>query len=65
MARCICPECGREIRYVVAAASLGNNGIILVDHEEREIITEKGRKVRGYQEHKCRLENGSNRNRPD
>jgi hypothetical protein len=55
MARCICPGCGQEIRYVIAAPSLhaGNNGLIAVEIEERELITEKGRLVRGFQRHIC------------
>jgi hypothetical protein len=32
---------------------MGNNGIIPVDLEERELITEKGRVVRGFKRHKC------------
>jgi hypothetical protein len=48
-----CPKCGNEIRYITAAPSIGNNGIIPVDPRERELITETGRKVRGYRLHIC------------
>lgn len=48
-----CPKCGQEIRYITAAPSAGNNGIIPVDPREQELITEKGRKVRGFYPHKC------------
>jgi hypothetical protein len=48
-----CPKCGNEIRYITAAPSMGDNGIIPVDPQERELITETGRKVRGYSVHIC------------
>jgi hypothetical protein len=53
MTRCLCPYCRQEIRYIVAAPSLGNNGNIPVDLVEWELITEKGRLVRGFKRHKC------------
>jgi hypothetical protein len=50
-----CPSCGRDIRYVVAAPSLhaGNNGLIAVETREEELLTEKGRLVRGFKRHIC------------
>jgi hypothetical protein len=56
MANVKCPSCGRDIRYVVAAPSLhaGNNGLIAVETREEELLTEKGRLVRGFKRHKCR-----------
>jgi hypothetical protein len=55
MARCVCLDCGREIRYIVAAPSLhaGNNGLIAVETREEELLTEKGRLVRGFKRHIC------------
>jgi hypothetical protein len=55
MARCICPGCGRDVRYIVTAPSLhvGNNGLIAVETIEEELITEKGRLVQGFKRHKC------------
>jgi hypothetical protein len=57
MANIKCPSCGRDIRYVVAAPSLhaGNNGLIAVETHEEEMLTEKGRLVRGFKRHKCRI----------
>jgi hypothetical protein len=48
-----CMHCGKEIRYITAAPSVGDNGIIPVDLEEQELITEKGRIVRGFKVHIC------------
>jgi hypothetical protein len=48
-----CPKCGTEIRYITTAPSMRNNGIIPVDPQERELITETGRIVRGYRLHIC------------
>jgi hypothetical protein len=55
MANVKCPSCGRDIRYVVAAPSLhaGNNGLIAVETREEELLTEKGRLVRGFKRHIC------------
>jgi hypothetical protein len=50
----VCPECGQEIRYISAAPSMGGNGIIPVEVRGEELITESGRKVRGYRAHICR-----------
>jgi hypothetical protein len=50
-----CQKCGQEIRYIVTAPSMGNNGIIPVDPQEQELISETGRKLRGYQPHVCHL----------
>ena len=49
----VCPKCGKEIRYISAAPSVGGNGIIPVEVRLEEIITEKGRKVQGYRAHIC------------
>jgi hypothetical protein len=48
-----CPKCGQEIRYITTAPSMGSNGIIPVDPPEKELITEKGRKVQGFALHQC------------
>jgi hypothetical protein len=55
MANVKCPSCGCDIRYVVAAPSLhaGNNGLIAVETREEELLTEKGRLVRGFKRHIC------------
>jgi hypothetical protein len=49
----VCPKCGKEIRYIPAAPSMGGNGIIPVEIREEELVTEKGRRVRGYRAHEC------------
>jgi hypothetical protein len=48
-----CPKCGKEIRYISVSPGAGVNGIIPVETREEEIITEKGRRVRGYKAHEC------------
>jgi hypothetical protein len=55
MANVKCPSCGRDIRYIIAASSLraGNNGLIAVETREEELLTEKGRLVRGFKRHIC------------
>jgi hypothetical protein len=49
----VCPKCGKEIRYISASPGMGGNGIIPVEVREEELVTEKGRKVRGYKAHEC------------
>jgi hypothetical protein len=53
----VCEKCGKPVRYI-AAASL--NGIFMVDLVKQELISEKGRIITGYKEHKCKedKENG-------
>lgn len=60
MAAAICPTCGAEIRYIVTAYSTNtaNGGITPVEICEEELITERGRIVRGYRAHKCGDRNG-------
>lgn len=53
MARCLCRNCGQEIRYIVSSSGRGNDGIIPVELDERELITERGRLVRGFKRHVC------------
>jgi hypothetical protein len=48
-----CPKCGMEIRYITASAGVRDNGIMPVEVRQEELITETGRKVRGYRAHRC------------
>jgi hypothetical protein len=61
MANVKCPSCGRDIRYVAAAPSLQADGIVAIEIQEQELITEKGRLVRGFHRHKCPQRNADGR----
>jgi hypothetical protein len=53
MTKCLCPDCGQEIKYITTPPRNGGNGITAVDIDEQEIITERGRSVRGFKLHRC------------
>jgi len=50
-----CAVCGQEIRYIVGAPSTGFSGQpIAVDIAVETLISENGRRLQGYREHKCK-----------
>ena len=50
-----CLKCGDEIRYIAGAPSSGGLPIA-VNMKEEYLISESGRRVKGYKEHICMLE---------
>jgi len=45
---CSCVKCGADIKYIPSG-----NSVIVVDTREVEIITDRGRVVKGYFRHDC------------
>ena len=51
----ICPVCGKGIKFI----STGYNDFIICDSNITTVYTERGRKLEGYTQHKCKeCENG-------
>ena len=50
----ICPKCGEPIRYINASRNLNPDGIFVVDPQPRELISERGRIITGYNVHVCK-----------
>jgi hypothetical protein len=49
-----CPKCGMEIRYIAGAPSSGKPGEpIAVDIKSEILISESGRRMIGFREHRC------------
>lgn len=51
----ICPKCKKEIRFIATHY----DSVVVCDDELTTVYTEKGRRVEGYMQHKCEVENGS------
>lgn len=45
----ICNKCGQAVKYIV----ISHDEIITCNPEIKEVITETGHVVRGYEKHKC------------
>ena len=45
-----CPHCGKPIRYITDA-----HNIFIVDTDEKILITERGRSIKGFMQHSCPL----------
>jgi len=48
----ICPKCGEEIRYINSASN--REGMFVVNPTPHEIISERGRVVKGFFPHACK-----------
>jgi hypothetical protein len=49
-----CPTCGKDIRLIASAPSMGKQGEpIPVEATAETLISESGRRITGYREHKC------------
>jgi hypothetical protein len=48
----LCPKCGMPVRYI-AASRAGGNEMFAVDPLPRTLISERGRVLTGFTEHKC------------
>jgi hypothetical protein len=46
----LCPKCRKEIRYI----PVKYDEVIVCDDELTTVYTERGRRVEGYQPHKCK-----------
>jgi hypothetical protein len=53
MARCVCPHCGREIRYIPIGYTESSIGVAIVEPEYTEIISDNGRMIKGHLRHRC------------
>ena len=49
-----CPDCGVEIRYIPSGfTKFTGLGVFIVESEEKELITDSGRVVKGHPRHQC------------
>ena len=46
----LCPKCRKKIRYI----PVKYDEVIVCDDELTTVYTERGRRVEGYQPHKCK-----------
>ncbi|GHU65011.1 hypothetical protein FACS189447_03180 [Spirochaetia bacterium] len=49
----VCKTCGAPIKYINAAHSVDPEGIFIVDEKPQILVSERGRLISGYTEHRC------------
>jgi hypothetical protein len=48
-----CPICGKEIKYIPVSHTKSAAGVVIVESDYTEVITDSGRVVKGHLRHGC------------